>query len=238
MWEVTVRKQFTFEPLRSSGVSSIAARFFTRCARLLLVSGLLSIWAFCLAAHAQSKGSLKGSVKDVTHAVIQGATVELKNVETGVLTRKKTDSNGLFYFVDVLPGRYTLSASAAGFATELEPEFSLEVNQTATVDFSMHAGSASSTVEVTTQSIQLETSTAELGTVIGTHEVESLPLNGRNFSELLLLTPGASSTNPLQNSGGPPGAIGTVVMPALNGQSNRSNMFWLDGVSNYGASND
>ena len=102
----------------------------------------------------------------------------------------------------------------------------------------MRVGAASSTVEVATHAIELETSTAELGTVIGTHEVESLPLNGRNFSELLLLTPGSSSTNPLQNSGGPPGAIGTVVMPALNGQSNRSNMFLLDGVSNYGASND
>ncbi len=219
-------------------VRPVVSRGHLGFARLLLMSGFAAAVMFSSAAYCQSTGALKGSVKDGTHAGIVGATVELKNVETGVVSRKKTDSSGVFNFVDVLPGRYTLAASAPGFSTEVQPEFSMEVNQTATVDFSMHVGSANSTVEVTTQAIQLETATAELGTVIGTHEVESLPLNGRNFSQLLLLTPGSSSTNPLQNSGGPPGAIGTVVMPALNGQSNRSNMFLLDGVSNYGSSSD
>ena len=151
---------------------------------------------------------------------------------------KESNADGLYSFVNVSPGRYSLEVRAPGFETGVQPGFSLEVNQTATINFTMKVGSATDVVNVSGQAVALETSTAELGTVVHTKEVNDLPLNGRNFTELLLLTPGVSAANPLQNSGGANGGIGAFVIPAVNGQTNRSNMFLLDGVTNFGAANE
>jgi outer membrane receptor protein involved in Fe transport len=188
--------------------------------------------------NAQSTGSLNGTVRDTTGAVIPGVVVKLTNANTQVAQSTQTNSTGVYNFVNVLPGRYTLDARQQGFRTEKQPEFTLEVNQTATINFTLQVGSPTEVVAVSTQAVQLETSTSELGSVVGTREVRDLPLNGRNFTELLLLTPGASPANPLQNSGGAPGAIGAFAYPAINGQTNRSNMFLLDGVNNYGGLSD
>jgi outer membrane receptor protein involved in Fe transport len=187
---------------------------------------------------AQSTASLNGTVKDASGAVIPEAVLKLANVNTGLAEEKHTNNAGTYNFVNILPGRYTLEAVREGFRTERQPEFTLEVNQTATVNFIMQVGSSTEIINVTEQTIQLETSTAELGSVVATKEVQDLPLNGRNFTELLLLTPGASPANPLQNAGGAPGAIGSFAYPAMNGQSNRSNMFLMDGVNNYGGLTD
>ena len=202
--------------------------------------GLLVLFCVLMthSAIAQSTASLNGTVKDTTGALIVDAAVKLTNVETGVFQTTRTNDTGAYGFVNILPGRYTLSVTKDGFSGERQPDFSLEVNQTATVNFSMRVGSPQEIVSVTAQAIQLETSTSELGSVVGKQEVRDLPLNGRNFTELLLLTPGASPANPLQNSGGAPGALGTFAYPAINGQSNRSNMFLLDGVNNYGGLTD
>ena len=189
-------------------------------------------------AQNQSSASLNGVVEDATGAVISGVKVTLTNVETGVAQSRATNGAGLYAFSNILPGSYTLVAVHEGFGTEERPNLVLEVNQTATINFKMQVGSTSTKVLVSGQAVELETSTAEVGDVIGTKEVLDLPLNGRNFTELLLLSPGVSALNPLQNAGGPAGAIGAFVYPAINGQSNRSNMFLLDGINNYGPSND
>ncbi len=209
---------------------------WTRLMRTLIL--ILALMVCSLHAFGQSTAALNGTVMDPSKAMIAGATVTLRNVETGVETVEQTNNDGIYTFVNVLPGHYTVQASATGFETQVQSAFALEVNQSATVNFGLRVGAQTTQVNVSGSAVELESSTAELGTVVDTEEVRSLPLNGRNFTELLLLTPGTSSVNPLQNSGGPPEAIGAVVMPALNGQSNRSNMFWLDGVSNYGSSND
>ena len=114
------------------------------------------------------------------------------------------------------------------------------MNQTARIDFTLKVGSVTTTVEVGTSGLQIETSTSELGSVIGTSEVNSLPLNGRNFTQLMLLSPGMSPANQSQNAGGGGigNPIGNVVFPAVNGQTNRSNMFLLDGINNYGSIRD
>src|ERR1041384_1037705 len=189
-------------------------------------------------AAAQSAAALNGTIRDSSGAVIPDATLKLTNVNTGVAQPARTNNTGAYSFVNIPPGHYVLEATREGFRTERQPEFSLDVNQTATVNFVLQVGSPGEVVSVTTQAIQLEASTSELGTVVDTREVRDLPLNGRNFTELLLLTAGASPANPLQNAGGAPGAIGSFAYPSINGQSNRSNMFLLDGVSNYGGLTD
>jgi hypothetical protein len=211
--------------------------------RLTLKSALFLLWTCLFAAHwtsaqTQSSASLNGTVKDASGAVIPDASAILKNEDTGVIQKGRTNGAGVYNLMNIAPGRYTLQIEKTGFTSELQPSFALQVNQTATIDFALKVGSTTSEVVVSAQAINLETSTAELGAVVGAKEVQDLPLNGRNFTELLLLTPGASPINPLQNQGGAPGAIGSFVYPAINGQSNRSNMFLLDGVNNYGAGSD
>ena len=212
------------------------------CARVLSAILTLSFLICALPSHIafaqENSANLNGVVKDSTGAVIASATIKLTNLNTGVTQSKESNSTGLYSFVNVVPGPYSLEVRAQGFITLAQPTFDLAVNQTATVNFSMKVGSTNEVINVTGQTVELETSTAELGTVVDTKEVTDLPLNGRNFTELLLLTPGASPANPLQNAGGAPGAIGAFAYPAMNGQTNRSNMFLLDGVNNYGGLTD
>src|SRR6267378_202939 len=205
---------------------------------ILTLSFLMLAFTSRSATAQENTASLNGIVKDSSGAVISDAAIQLTNLNTGVVQTKESNNTGLYSFVNVAPGRYSLEVRAQGFITEAQPAFELVVNQTATVNFTMKIGSTSEVINVTGQAIELETSTAELGTVVGTKEVTDLPLNGRNFTELLLLTPGASPANPLQNAGGAPGAIGAFAYPAINGQTNRSNMFLLDGVNNYGGLTD
>ena len=214
----------------------------THCARLFSTLTVLFVVTCCFAPRLlraqENSASLNGVVRDSSGAVIPGASIKLTNLNTNIGQTKQSNSDGLYTFVNITPGHYTLEAHAQGFQTEMQPDFALAVNQTATINFAMRVGSTSEVVSVSGQAISLETSTAELGTVVGTQEARDLPLNGRNFTELLLLTPGASAANPLQNSRGAYGSIGSFVIPAMNGQSNRSNMFLLDGVNNFGAGNE
>ncbi|HSS97895.1 MAG TPA: TonB-dependent receptor [Terriglobales bacterium] len=190
-------------------------------------------------ASAQSAAALNGSVKDSTDAVVVDANVKLTNVKTGTEQTRKTNSTGQYVFVDVQPGSYTLEVSKEGFATVKQTEFTLEVNQTARIDLTLQVGAAASEVNVTAEATEVETSTAELGSVVGTRQVNNLPLNGRNFTQLMLLAPGMSPANPSGNSSGfPSKPIGAFVFPSVNGQTNRSNMYLLDGVNNYGSIRD
>ena len=124
--------------------------------------GLSVLWGALTVplAAAQSTASLNGTVKDATGAVIANTTVKLTNVNTGVSQTAEANSTGAYSFVNVLPGRYTLEAAREGFRTDRQPEFTLEVNQTATVNFAMVVGSSSEVVNVMDQAIQLETSTS------------------------------------------------------------------------------
>ena len=212
------------------------------CVRVLSVIVTLSFLILGLtltsAMAQENAASLNGVIKDSSGALVPNAGIKLTALDTGVVQVKESNADGLYSFVNVPPGRYSLEVRAPGFETGVQPGFSLEVNQTATINFTMKVGSATEVVNVSGQAVALETSTAELGTVVRTKEVNDLPLNGRNFTELLLLTPGVSAANPLQNSGGANGGIGAFVIPAVNGQTNRSNMFLLDGVTNFGAANE
>ena len=149
-----------------------------------------------------SYGSINGTVRDASAAVVPGAQVTLTNVETGVKTVRETNANGVFVFINVPPGNYSLGVQAKGFSTAEEPAFALRVNDTQTHDIQLTVGAVSETVEVTAEAALLQQSTSELGTVINEEAVKDLPLNGRNFSQLLTLTPGATPVSTAQGSGG------------------------------------
>lgn len=180
----------------------------------------------------QSSGALNGTTTDSTGAVIPGGLVTLRNVDTNIVRTTKTNGSGLYSLPNVRPGNYTLSVAAAGFQGQARAGIVLGVNQTLTFNFALAIGAQSTEVTVQASVAQLEASTAELGTVIGAQAVADLPLNGRQFTQLLLLTPGASRVNTSQNSsGGRSPSTGPEFFPAMHGQNNRSNFFMLDGIN-------
>ena len=185
-----------------------------------------------------STASLSGTVRDSSGAVVPRAQIVLRNVATGVENTTASNGAGAYLFLAITPGSYTVQASAPGFAEQQVPAFALTVGQAATVDFGLTVGSQKTAVTVQGAAPQLETSSANLGTVIETKQVNDLPLNGRDFTQLLTLTPGVSSTDNSQANSGyatpvPFGDASTI--PSVNGQGNRSNYFFTDGLSNFGS---
>ena len=145
-----------------------------------------------MAAHAQSAASMSGTVVDTSGAVVIGAQIAITNTATNVEQSTVTSSSGTYSLINVSPGVYTLKATKADFRTQQITDAVLGVNQAAVFNFTFTTGTVNESVTVSAESSTIESSTAELGTVISTKPVNDLPLNGRNFTELLELTPGVS----------------------------------------------
>ena len=216
-------------------MKTLVRRLWKRHRYLGLLVMLLSVGGLMppVAMAQQATANVNGVVKDPTGAAIANAQIELTNVNTGVVRKTSTTTEGIYNFPSVVPGLYSMKASAAGFTAVSQPPVTLQVGQTAAFDFQLTVGSATSTVTVTAAAPALEFSTSELGTVVSPAQMNDLPLNGRNFTELLTILPGVANLNTDQNSGGGGGwngaSIGQFSFPAVNGARNRSNMFILDG---------
>jgi len=196
-----------------------------------LLFGIVLLLSPSSAAAQLSSAAINGMVRDTTGAVVNGADIVLRDVSTGTERKAASNTAGNFAFIDVAPGSYTLAVSKPGFSTARQTAFVLYVNQTATFNFALAVGSQVEQVTVAANDTQLETSTENLGTVINGAAVNALPLNGRNFTQLLTLTPGSSRADTGQGSGGGNAIlIGSFGFPAVNGQMNRSNLFLLDGI--------
>ncbi|MGB9403180.1 MAG: carboxypeptidase regulatory-like domain-containing protein, partial [Candidatus Acidiferrales bacterium] len=205
----------------------------------LLILGIGAFASFPGAASAQVGTSINGTVRDTSGAVIPDARVVLHNPATKLDLVTTTNSAGAYGFPSVQPGTYEIRVSKQGFNSSVESEVTLVVNQIGTFDVMLKAGSVTETVTVQATVNEVETTSAELGVAIVKAQVNDLPLNGRNFTQLLNLTPGVSTVNVSQNSATGGGVwsnpIGTFSYPSVNGQSNRSNLFLLDGVNNEGS---
>src|SRR5437870_4285463 len=205
--------------------------FGHRLSLLLVALGLLFV--IPQSASGQATATLNGVVRDSSGAVIPQATVTLHNTNTGTDREGLTNDSGLYVFVSVPPGEYVLKVTKEGFTTTTQAGLHVVVNQASTQDFTLRVGSTQQSVTVEASAVNLDTANATLGTVIESKQVADLPLNGRNFTQLLALTPGVAPVSVAQNSGGAQAApIGTFVFPAVSGQSNRSNYFLLDGIDN------
>ena len=179
-------------------------------APFLLLS--LAGWVSPPAMAQQGTATINGVVKDPTGAAIPNARVELTNVGTSVVRTTSTNSDGAYAFPSVVPGVYTMQASATGFSTVTQPQTTLEVSQTATFDFQLKVGTAQQNVTVNAaEGATLETATSELGTVVNTKEVTDLPLNGRNFTQLLTVTAGVANINRDQSASGGGGWAGNSL---------------------------
>ena len=207
-------------------------RFRCRCARLFM--GAVCLVMLPLAAFSQTTAGLTGTVTDSTGSALPGAKVTVTSTETGGQREVTTNDAGAYEFTLLQPGYYTLTVEKGGFAKETREGIRLEVNETARLDFPMHPGSVSESVEVTSAVPVLETNTSSIGQVIETKSVSDLPLNGRNFAQLAILGTGVVGVG-----FGPTGTIGAGGRPddprvgaelMSNGNREMSNDYMLDGV--------
>ncbi|HEY2498520.1 MAG TPA: carboxypeptidase-like regulatory domain-containing protein, partial [Candidatus Angelobacter sp.] len=146
----------------------------------------------CFTARGQSTfGSISGTVKDTSGAAVPGAQVTLTSTATGAKQTFNTDQNGLYSFVNVSPGEYTVDVDKTGFKRFRRASFDLQVQQSVRIDATMEVGSDTQTVEVTAAAPLLQTDNASLGQVIDERKTNETPLNGRNVFNLITLSPAA-----------------------------------------------
>jgi hypothetical protein len=178
--------------------------------------------------------SVLGYVRDSSGAAVPAAAVTLINDETKARVTVQTNAQGAYEFTDVKLGRYQVTASAKGFDTTATEVFPVTVNARQRVDVKLKVGSNAETVSVNGAAELLETDSSERGQVIGTREVENLPLNGRAYADLAALVPGVRRSI-LENSTDSSRDASFNV----NGQRSEFNNFLLDGLDNnaYGTSN-
>ena len=139
-------------------------------------------------------GTILGTVTDPTGAVIPAAVITAKNNATNETRTFKTDTEGFYRFSALLSGTYTITAAAPSFRSATVSDVVLTVNTQVRADITMQLGSVNETVEVAGVTPQLQTNTAVMGTVIDNRTMLELPLNARNFFDLVALTPGALKT--------------------------------------------
>lgn len=190
---------------------------------------------------------VNGTVTDPSGAVVPDARVTVVNQDTNILSTKSTSADGTFTIVNLLPGNYTLTVEKNGFKKVALPAFKLDVNQTLTENLALQVGESTQTVTVSAESVgvMVQRATTELGMTFDEHMAHELPLNGRNFTQLLILQPGVNPLDTSQgNSSGKTGAGGnpdggnislpnaTVYKVSANGAGNRSNAFYMDGIIN------
>ena len=190
---------------------------------------------------AQSAASVSGTITDTSGAVVPGVQIVLQNSDTNVKQITLTNSKGVYSFISVTPGSYSMEVIKNGFASTNETKVVLSVNQSALFNFTIAPSSVQQTVTVSSNPGSMQSTSATLGTVITRKSVNDLPLNGRNFTELLELTPGVSrlgdSQAVLQNGGQTSHFIGTFTLPSVNGQRNRSDMYMMDGSNDINSYN-
>ncbi|QHN04130.1 hypothetical protein FTO74_12695 [Granulicella sp. WH15] len=179
------------------------------------------------AAYAQTVDtSISGTIVDAGGAAIPGATVTIASPTTGQTKSFTSGNSGEYSITYLIPGSYDISVVAPGFATYQTKGITLEINQQAKINVSMKAGGGNEVVEVHTTQPLLTTDNGTLGAVVGTTEAANLPLNGRKFNDLAVLTPGVTVTNPDNHSSSTDGS--TV---SSNGNQNTWGQVFLDGVT-------
>jgi hypothetical protein len=196
---------------------------------LVLIIGL----ALVQPSFGQTFGQITGVVTDSTGGVVANATVTAINPQTNAARTTTTNSTGNYAFPALLPGTYDVKVEAQGFQSEIRNGVELQVQQVARLDFQVKVGSLTEAVEVTGGAPLLTTENATLGTVIETQRIVDLPLNGRNFTALIALSPNVVAgfgTNGAASRQG--GDRGTVAQIAVGGQRQEFNYYTLDGVSN------
>src|SRR5258708_34791646 len=161
-----------------------------RLLSLLLSLGVL--FSTCMFVQGQSTyGSITGSVTDPSGAAITDARVTLTNLGTSEKRTQPTGADGLYSFVNLIPGNYRVEAEKPGFKRVTQEPVVVQVQQSSKIDLALPIGQATETVEVTSETPLLQSETSSLGQVVEQRKANELPLNGRNVFNLITVSPAA-----------------------------------------------
>jgi len=151
--------------------------------------------------NAQGPTSASGTVTDSTGAVIPKAAVQMKNIATGQVLQTSTDNQGRYTIADLPIGNYEAQASATGFQTMVRRGITLTVGAQSVIDFSLPVGQSQQAVTVESQVSQVDTLSSQVASYVEQTQINKLPLNGRNFTDLVALAPGVTSGSQVGNGG-------------------------------------
>src|SRR5690349_8203387 len=197
---------------------------------------LLGLFVMAIPAHAQDiTGTITGIVRDPNGAAVAGATVTVKDLTKDVVARTLTTNEEGAYVAPLLQaGRYSVTVEAAGFKKYTQTDIQVNVNDRLTVDVALEAGAITEEVHVEAGATQVELQTATAGSLVSNIEVRELPLNNRNFVQLVTLLPGVSSTMTDQayiGTTNPFGQTNTISI-SINGGRTSQNAWTIDGADN------
>lgn len=198
-----------------------------RAKRLLLCLAFVLLFGVPAVVAQTNTGQLEGVLRDQSNAVVPGATVTATHVASNVQTVRVTGSDGEFLFPSLAVGEYTLSVSAVGFRQLTKTGIDLRIGQVIGLDLELTVGDIAVVETITTSDQLLQTTTAEVSDVIDRQRVSELPLNGRQFLQLALLSEGVVKP-PGGTRGGALQQAGDLVNVA--GQRSGHNIYLLDGV--------
>src|SRR5207248_6798901 len=194
----------------------------------LALIGFLLLSSAPLLSQGGATGTILGTVLDNSGAVVTGATVTITNVATGVSNQTKTGTSGDYTVPFLQPGTYKVTVEAQGFQQSVLQNVGLVVAQESRANFNLKPGAVSETVSVEASAVSLDTDTSAVTQTVTQKQVDQLPLNGRNFLNLLFIGAGAVQTNGEQ--GQMRQGEGNAI--SINGGRPTSNNYTLDGLIN------
>ncbi len=176
-----------------------------------------------VSATAQStNATVTGRVLDPSNAIITGATVDVVNALTNTRTAAQTNNDGIYTVPNLPPGTYRIEVSKQGFKSALRPDVTLHVQDVVAINFVLPIGSTEESITVKGGAPLVDTQDATVSTVVDRQFVENIPLNGRSFQSLILLSPGVVMTK---------ASFAEQGQFSINGQRANSNYYTVDGVS-------
>jgi len=188
-------------------------------------------FAFCLSLSIRAQdpnATVSGRILDPSGAVVPGTQVRVINDATNIEYSTVTNDAGIYSIPSVPPGKYHIQISKNGFKNMVKPDVILHVQDALTINFTLEIGAASESVTVEGGAPLINTESAAVSIVVDRKFVENMPLNGRSFQDLILLTPGVVTGSPQQQQ---PTFIGNNGEFSVNGQRTESNYYTVDGVS-------
>jgi hypothetical protein len=204
-----------------------------RFARVGAIAALACLCVVPVVPGQTTRARLTGTVTDPNGAVVPGANVTATNVATNISNSTNTDQQGSYTFTALPPGEYTVAVELTGFKRNIVTGVILQIAETSRLDIPLEVGAVTEQVRVLSQAPLVKSTSSEQGQVIDYKQIQSLPLNGRLFQQLITLTPGAVPAGFADFAENPAGAgARSAVHHSVNGLPWSGNNYLLDGVAN------